>query len=173
MEHAQLIEAALVAYLTGLNDGADPPNSLWPASLMVSGTPPVLRISAGEDILLKDGQCVVCSVGKDFTEEYPPSSGNRWCECAVELKTPVTQLSPSQLASNPVPPTALANHRAAANVLENAVLVQNFPDLLTAASNGLTCFGVTDRLPVREQTKDYWLSGFKFRLYSCPSEFPN
>ena len=147
MEHAQLIEAAFVEYLqTMLVANASP----W--------TQP-LEIYPGENNLDKDVSRIVAYV-EEFGAEDPPCSGNRWCVVNIELRTPFFNGKVN----------LLANHQANANALQVAILNTSLPDNLTTAIPGFNCFGVTDRQPIRHQGENYWMSGWKINMFSCPSQ---
>lgn len=144
MEHAQLIEESFAAYLSGL--------TTWPNSMT--------SISAGESNVEKDGQNIVCWVDGEMDDEDPPTSGNRWCDIVVRLKTPVVNDGG----------VTLTNHQNAASALQAAILDTDLPMLVSTDS--FTCFGLTDRKPFREQDENAWVSGWKIHLYSCPSAIP-
>lgn len=160
-EHPQLIESAFVNYLLNL----DPPPWL-PTLTSGGGDAAFQRIFPGENNLAKDGQNIVAYVDGDMGSEDPPCSGNRWCDVIVRLKTPATVSTGDEA-------DALAEHQAMATALQKTLLVANLADLLTAAIDNFTCFGITDRQPFRAQDDSGWVSGWKIRLYSCPSAFPN
>ena len=156
MEHAELIETAGVNYLAGLK---------WPAGFTKA------QISPGQSATDIAAALISVSVEGDLGPEYPLFSGNRWADVKIELKTPVATQTPDQVAAGAQTPLAL--HSLVAAALQDAVMDSNLPALLTAAVAGFTAFGVIDRCPIREQTENYWLSGWRFRLLSCPSAFPN
>lgn len=160
-EHAELIETSVVNYLLGLTSG-DPAISVWSASLKTTDGKSH-RIFAGENNLDKDGQRIVAFVEGDLGPEDPPCSGNRWADVVVELRTPFS--TPTQGAD-----TVLPSHKANAAALEAAILTSSLPELLTDSVVGFRCFGLDgNRQPMRHQDSNYWSSGYKFRLYSCPS----
>ena len=151
MEHAQLIETSAVNYLAGLNTWTQP-----------------LLFLAGESNLDKAEARIVAYLPEGaFGEEDPPTSGNRWCDLTFELRTPFSKLTAAQVAAGAVDP--LTQHQNNAAALAAAVLNVNLPDLLTAAVAGFTCFGLTERTPLRQQDAQFWMSGWKVRLLSCPS----
>jgi hypothetical protein len=158
MEHSELIENAFVNYLTGLG-----PPSPWSAGLL---------ILPGENNLDKDGARIVAYVPRDggMGEEDPPTSGNRWADPVIELRTPFFQRTPAQIKAGV--PDPLAAHQANAAALQSAILSNQLPDLLTAAIEGFTCWGVAERQPMREQESHFWASGWRVRLLSCPASFP-
>lgn len=153
MEHSQLIEQAFAAYLLAI---APPP---WNA-LLSNGAG--LRIYPGESNLSKDGQLIVCYIPDSDGEEEPPNSGNRWHECMVELHTPIKNDDGSQFAA----------HQANATALQAAILSTTLPDQLSAAIGGFTVFGINGRTTIKNEEPEYWKSGWKVRLYSCPSAIP-
>lgn len=152
MEHVKLIESAFVNYLNGIAP------SPWTVGLL---------IYPGENNLDKDGARIVAYVEGDLGEEDPPTSGNRWADVIVELRTPFSKLTPAQVQANAVDP--LTTHEANAAALQTAMLSVTLPDQLTAAQSGFTCLGLSERQPSRKQDGNYWSSGWKIRIYSCPS----
>lgn len=148
LEHAELIENSFVNYLTPLGG--------WLAGL---------QILAGENNVDKTGARIVAYVHGDLGDEDPPTSGNRWADVMIELRTPFQKAT---AALNPQ-----QQHSANANILASAILAATLPDLLTAAIAGFTCLGITDRVPGREQEKNYWASSWKVKMLSCPASFPN
>lgn len=159
MEHAELIEGAFVNYLS------DAANATWPASFDVG------RIFPGENNLDKDGQRIVCYLeGGDLGEEDPPLSGNRMTTVTVQLRTPFSKLTAAQKAAGQ--PEPLDGHKAVADALQSAITAAN-DENLTAAITGWTCFGLADCSPFREQEDNAWVSGWKLKIYSCPSSFSN
>ncbi len=154
--HPNLVENAFVAVLAGQN-----PNP-WAADLNIQGGG--LRIFPGETNLDKDGTRIVAYIpGNEMGEEDPPTSGNRWCDCVIELRTPTSRANGA---------TNLANHQANAAALQAVILNINLPDLLSSAIQNFACFGLVDRTPMEEQAEDYWMAGYKVRLLSCPSTIP-
>jgi hypothetical protein len=147
-EHAELIENAFVNYLE--------PLAGWSAGLL---------IFPGENNLDKTGARIVAYVEGDLGEEDPPTSGNRWADVVVELRTPFQNKTP---ALNPQ-----TQHSANAAILATAISSATLPDLLTAAIANFTCQGITERTPMRSQESNYWMSGWKVKIYSCPASFPN
>ena len=141
MEHPQLIESALIAYLSSLN--------VWTAGLL---------ILPGENNVDKSGARIVAYVEGDMGNEDPPLSGNRWADVVVELRTPFSKTG-----------TPLTSHQANAAALSTALLSTTLPDSLTSAISGFTCFGLSERTPTREQKPEYWSSGFRIKIYSAPS----
>jgi hypothetical protein len=121
------------------------------------------RIFSGESESLKDGQTIIASAGAELTEE-PLYSGNYWAEATVQLITPVITPAPGS-----ADPTSLSTHQAAAAILKLAVTSASIASDIASSVTGLTVYGVTDRHPVREQTEDTHMSGFKLRIYACPS----
>lgn len=151
MEHPELIETAFVNYLTGL--------SVWSAGLL---------IFPGENNLDKDDARIVAYIDGEMGDEDPPNSGNRWADVIIELRTPFGQLTAKEVAANVADP--LAVHKANAAALATAIESNTLPDQLTAAVDGFTCFGLAQRTPTREERPEYWSSGWKVRLFSCPSD---
>ena len=150
MEHSTLIEAALVQYLQ---------------SILVAGVSPWIRpldIYQGFNNLDKDNSRIVAYVD-DLGNEDPPCSGNRWADVLVELRTPFFIGKVDMLAK----------HQANAGMLQSAILNTNLPDLLTSAIAGFTCFGITDRQNVGHEGENYWMSGWKITMLSCPAAFNN
>lgn len=156
MEHSELIETAGVNYLAGL--GA----AYWDD--LLANADGNLRIYPGESNLDMDGQTIVVYLDGDLGEEYPPCSGNRWADVIFRLKTPVIKKRDG---------LQLKSHQANADALQRAILDISLPLLLMAAVPNFTCFGLTDRTPFREQDATGWVSGFRVRIYSCPTAFPN
>jgi hypothetical protein len=162
-EHAELIETSLVNYLTPLTSG-NPAASVWSASLQSGSS---FRIFAGENNEDKDGSCILVFVQDDLGPEDPPCSGNRWADVTIELRTSFN--IPTETEASP-----LVNHKLDAAALETAILADTLPDLLTASIDGFRCFGIDgDRKPYRNQDENYWASGYKLRIYSCPSTIPD
>ena len=83
MEHPELIEAAFVAYLSGL-----------------SGWSSGLQIFPGQNNLDKTGARIVAFVDGDLGSEDPPLSGNRVGDAIIELRTPFSKATPSPLVSH-------------------------------------------------------------------------
>lgn len=144
MEHPQKIETAFVNVLAA---------QAWPATFDTA------RILPGESDSQKTGQCVLC-ICEDSDQEDPPSTGDKWNTVRVELRTPALR---DQSAT-------IAKHRSAAAVLENTVLDTTLKDLLTAAIADFTVIGILDRLPIRDQNDNYWMSGYTLRVLSCSSD---
>lgn len=150
MEHPQLIEAAFTAYLAGLGGWTNP-----------------LLFLAGESNIDKTSARIVSYVEGDLGEEEPPTSGNRWADVVVELRTPFYTLTAADVAAGT--PQPLAVHQANATNLQTGILAVTLPDLLNAAVANFTVFGLTDRQPMRKQEGEFWSSGWKVRILSCPS----
>ncbi len=143
MEHPEKLETAIVAYLKTIT---------WPDAFDED------LILPGESDDTKEGQCVIVNCG-DAEEETPLMSGNKWHTVTIELRTPSAESA------------QLDDHSAAAEVLESAILVDDLPDQFMATAADLTVFGVRNIIPLREQTENYWMSGFSLRVYSCPTSF--
>lgn len=168
MEHVELIEGAFVDYLFFAKNGAGA--SVWPPGFDVA------RIFPGQNNLDKDGQRIVAYVDGDLGEEDPPNSGNRWADVIVQLRTPFSKLTAEQKAKGSQEPLDL--HKAVASALQVAIAgdgtATGIDDVkLTSAIDGFTCFGFSNRSPFREQEDNAWVSGWKLRMISCPSAFPN
>lgn len=158
MEHSELVEGAFVNYLTLIVSG-NPPATVWPDGL---------NIYPGENNVDKDGQRIVCFIeGGEMGEEDPPMSGNRWCDCTLQLRTPFSKLTKAQKEAGE--DEVLDSHKAAANALQTAALSETLELQLTAAIDDFRCFGVTSRTPIRDQQDNAWVSGWKIKLLSCPS----
>jgi hypothetical protein len=153
MELAVKIESSLALYLASF--------STWPDSLLAGTAPPTYSIFAGEAETEKTGQSIICYVNGDLAEE-PARSGNFWADVQIELKTPV-------IADTPDATTALDSHQQAATVLEPLILASDLSSQLESLVVDYTIFGLLDRQPIRERTPEYWLTGWKFRLYCCSS----
>ncbi len=151
MEHPTLIEAAFV-------------------NLLSASIPNTCQVLAGEDNLDKTGQRIVAYV-QDLGEEMPPLSGNHETIVVVDLRTPFSKLSPKDIAGGTTEP--LVVHQTIADQLQGLILSTTLPDQLTAAIPGFACFGLIDRQPFREQNEKYWLSGWRIKIYSCPTSFLN
>lgn len=156
MEHPELLETAGVNYLAGL--GMD----YWDELLTNAGG--TLRIYPGENSLDMDGQTIVVFLDGDLGDEEPPCSGNRWADVIFRLKTPSIKKKDD---------VQLKAHKANADALQRAILDVNLPSLLTASVAGFRCFGLAERMPFREQDATGWVSGYRVRLYSCPSAIPD
>jgi hypothetical protein len=153
MELAEKIESSLALYLAAFDT--------WPDSLLVAPDATTYSIFSGEAETEKTGQSIICYVNGDLAEE-PARSGNFWADVVIELKTPVT-------ADAAATTTSLGNHQLAATVLEPLILADDLSSQLEALVDDLTVFGLLDRQPIRERTPEYWLTGWKFRLYCCSS----
>ena len=163
MELLEKIEAAFVAYLQGFSTTDTPPAS-WPASMNAGGQ---VRIFAGENNQEKDGQCVIV-IADDATEEYPMFTGNYWSPVTIWLRTPVKVLTPAEIAANAT--ESLDLHKAAASILDGAINGDGFA--IVAAVNALgtdltVMGGILDRKPVRQDTENFWASGWEFRLLAA------
>jgi hypothetical protein len=153
MELAEKAEKSLAIYLASF--------STWPDSLLVAPDSTTYSIFAGESETEKTGQSIICYVNGDLAEE-PARSGNFWADVVIELKTPVT-------ADAAATTTSLDNHQLAATVLEPLILASDLSDQLEALVDDFTVFGLLDRQPIRDRTPEYWLTGWKFRIYCCSS----
>ena len=137
-EHSQRIEDALVAYLQTLTT--------------FSGSP---LIHAGESDDDKTTAVLVARIDGDMENEDPAYSNNRWCNAVIELRTPISEDDSTDW---------LAQHKLNAAALEDAILDDGFESGISNAS--LYVYKAIDRVPIREQAADYWMSGYRFRLYS-------
>lgn len=154
-EHAELIENAFVNYLKAINP--------YPFTAD-------LLILAGENNTDKNDARIVAYVAHDGVgQEDSPLSGNRQCECYIELRTPFSKLTQKEVDSGVLQP--LAAHKANVDALQAALLSRTLPDDLTAAIAGFTCFGIIDRQQTREQKDNYWSSGWLIKMLSCPAAF--
>jgi hypothetical protein len=140
MEHPQRIESNVVAYLQGL-------------STFSSG----LTIHAGETDEEKTSATIIARVDGDMGDEEPPFSNNRWCDFVIELRTPVTQDDPDTDWE--------AQHESNAAALEDAVLTDAFESSISGST--LYAYRAVNRTAIREQNQDMWISGYRFRIYSC------
>lgn len=167
----QKVEDSIVAYLQQYVDGdltTLPPNSdvpstfYWPASLQKGDK--TYRIFTGESSEDKDGQAILC-ICEDAQKEEPQYTGNFFVPCQIWLRTPVKTLSATEIAAQV--PTSLDQHKAAATVLEHAILQDPFllAGYLNASGTDLTIYTVMDRQPTRQDVPNYWGSGWTFRVY--------
>ena len=156
MELAVKIETSCAKYLASFDT--------WPDSLLTAPDATTYRIFAGEAETEKTGQSIICYCNGDFTE-YPPCSGNFWADVQIELKTPVS-IDATGLTDQ------LTAHQAAATILEPIIMAATLPASLEANASDFTVQGLIDRQPIRERTAEYWLTGFKFKLYCCSSALP-
>jgi len=140
MEHSERIEQAVDSYLGTLTTFVGD-----------------LVINPGESADDKGSTVIIVRVDGDMGDEEPPYSNNRWCDFVIELRTPVIQDDPNT--------DWLAQHKANAAALENAVLDDGFEAAIS--NSGLYVYRAVNRTEIREQNSDYWVSGMRFRLYSC------
>lgn len=152
--HSEKIEQSGVAYLTA--NGASLPDTL-----KISAG--VYRIFPGESDSVKDAQCILW-IMDTAQEEFPEKSGNRYSIVRVELHTPVRIAAPGETDVD-----ALEDHEEAVTALEQLLLVDDLAAQLSAAIANFTVMGILDRQPIEEETDDYWMNGYEFRIYSCPS----
>jgi hypothetical protein len=165
MELATKLEAALVAYLAAKTF----PDYFTPADQ-------VRPSESDEDITQ---QYIRCRAANSAESEIPLDTGNFWWPCEVELRTPVAVQTATEAASADTAESTsqLAKHQALADVLENAILVDDLPAQLTAAAvilgvgYELTVLGILERLPARDQSDDTYSSGWSFRVYCCSRAF--
>jgi len=163
MELAEKLEAALVKYLQTL----DPP---YPAYFDKA-----TQIKPGETDEDLDNQYIRCRADTQADEEYPLETGNFWWSCEVELRTPSADQTESEAASESLAESTeqVAKHKALAAILEDAIQVDNLPDLLNTAATALgsgyelTVMAVQNRQPARAQEDEVYSSGISFRVYCC------
>ena len=149
-EHPERIESAVVSYLQGLPPGT------WNQTIL-DDTTGNIRIFSGESEQDKTGQCIICRVDGNMGDEDPPFSNNRWCDFVIELHTPIIQEDINQ--------DWMDAHKSNATAIEGAILVDTFESSIS--NSGLLCYKAINRQPIREQTENYWVSGYRFRLYSA------
>jgi len=151
-EHPETLETALAAYLI---------TQPFPDSLKADdGT---YRIFAGESEGIKDGQTLLVYVAGDLEEE-PLYTGNFWGNCIVEIRTPIrSQVDGDSITSS------LEDHRAAAAVLNLAMMSASIEQDISSIASGIYIYKVSGRSPMREHTEFFHGSGFKFRIYSRPA----
>ncbi len=165
MELAIKLEAALVAYLRAQTF----PDYFTPADQIRPG-------ESDEDITQ---QYLRCRADNQAESEYPLDTGNFWWPCEVELRTPVAVQTAAQAASGDTSESTsqLDKHQALAAVLEAAILVDDLPDQMNAASLALgagyelTVIAVLDRRPAHDQSDLVYSSGWSFRVYCCSRTF--
>ena len=159
MELPEKVEEAFCSYLKAFVPD-DNPAVAWPVT-MNSGDK--VRIFPGENDFDKDGQ-LVCVIAGDGTE-YPLFSSDYYVPVTVCVRTPLKQLTPDEIANKV--PTPKSNHSLASSILEQAI--GGDPFALAAAVNGLVddftiMGGILERQPTREQTNEFWSSGFQFKI---------
>ena len=136
------IEAALVAYLSGLT---------LPDGFTVG------QIQAGETDEDKDGQTIICAAS-DSTEEHPPRTGNFYVPVGIELHTPFSDDGNGT--------TTLAIHQTVAEFLEAAFMADDLAALLTTAGGGsFTAMGHNERKFIAGQADGVYVSGVGLSLY--------
>lgn len=151
MELAEKIESALVAYLQ---------TQTYPAYFDSSA-----QVKPGESDEDLAQQYVRCRVPENAESESPQSTGNFWYQAEVEVRTPTQiQTDADNLAAVT---TQLDRHQAVAAVVEDAILVDDLPAVLTAAGTDFHVFAVQDRQPTRAQNDEVYSSGILLRLYCC------
>lgn len=171
MELAVKLEAALVKYLQTL----DP--SPWLAYFTAAGATP--QVKPGENDEDIDRQYIRCRAALEAIGELPLDTGNFFWPVEIEVRTPVREQTAAETASDDTGESTeqLAKHRALAQIVEDAVLVDNLDTLLTAAAAALgagyelTIMRVTDRKPGHGQSDDVYSSGWQFQLYCCSKAF--
>ena len=165
------IENAIAAYLKQYVDGdltivpagTDVPSSFyWPPSLQYNDKS--YRILTGESEMDKNGQAILVIAG-DAEREHPQFTGNFFVPVEIWLRTPVKVLSPQEIANRV--PDSLDFHKAAATVLEHAILQESFllASYFTQSGSDITFYTVLDRQPQRQQVANFWASGWTFRVY--------
>jgi hypothetical protein len=145
MEHPERLENAFVSHFAALT---------WPSSMLNSAG--VARVFAGEDDEERDGQYIACYINGDMSSEEPQFSNNRWAEFVVSVHSPAHRDDTED---------ALDAHKTVAAALENAMLDDALESSLS--NSGLLVYRVIDRTPVREQSETGWISGYRFKVYSC------
>lgn len=168
MELAVKLEAALVKYLQTLNP--DP----YPAYFDKAA-----QIKPGESDEDITEQYVRCRAADSAEEEYPLDSGNFWWPCEVEVRTPARVQTSAEAAS--VEPeeanSQLTKHQAIAQIVEDAILVDDLAAALMTAATALgagyelTVFAIQSRQPARSQDAEVYSSGWTFRVYCCSRAF--
>jgi hypothetical protein len=164
MELAEKLEAALVKYLQSL---APSPFPEW--------FDPANQVKPGETDEDLDRQYIRCRADVQAEEEYPQQTGNFWWRAEVEARTPSASQTAAEAASeSPLESIKpVDQHKAIATIVENALLVDDLAEQLTAAAAALgegyelTVFAVRDRQPARAQDDEVYSSGQTFRLYCC------
>lgn len=140
MEHSARLEESIKSYLSGLTTFTDG-----------------LTFRVGESDEDKTADTVTCYVDGDMGDEMPEFSNNRYCEFVVELKTPVIQDDPDT--------NWLSRHQTNTAAIENAILDDGFEAAISNST--IYVYRCMNRRPIDEQTPDYWMSGYRFRIYSC------
>src|SRR6478736_1696560 len=144
MELAEKLEAALVKYLKEL-DPSPYPDYFDEA----------VQIKPGENDEDIDNQYLRCRAASQADEETPLDTGNFWWSVEVELRTPSSSQTEAEEASEDISESTsqLTKHKALAAILEAAILVDDLPAKLNAASVALgvgyelTVFAVQNRQP--------------------------
>ena len=178
MELAEKLESVFTAYLKQFVDGdisTIPPNTdipasfYWPASLQNADK--TYRIYAGESDTTKDGQAILCISGDSHKEE-PQYSGNYFIPFEIWLRTPVAKQTAKQISD--LEAKAITNHKAAATMLEHAIMQDPFVLALNVQTlaGDLTIYSILDRQPQRQQLPNYYASGWAFRVYCMSKSAP-
>ena len=159
MELPEKAEESFCKYLRAFVTD-DNPAVAWPPTMNAGDK---VRIFPGENDFDKDGQLVAVIAG-DGTE-YPLFSANYYIPVTIVVRTPTKQLTPDEIKSKI--PTPKSNHSLASSVLEQAI--GGDPFALAAAVNGLVdgftiMGGILERQATREQSNEYWESGFQFKI---------
>ena len=173
MELYEKIEAAIVSYLNQYVDGdltTIPPNTnvpstfYWPASLQRPDK--TYRIFSGESDSNKDGQAILVIAEDSEKVESPQYTGNFHVPVQIWLRTPIKTLTAKEKADLVNP--SLTDHKAAATVLEHAIMQDPFllAGYFTQSGTALNVYAVMDRRPMRQETPNYWASGWSFRVYA-------
>lgn len=173
MELFEKLEVAICAYLNQYVDGdltTVPSNTnvpstfYWPASLQRQDK--TYRILAGENDGNKDGQAILVIAEDADKVEEPQYTGNFHIPIQIWLRTPIKALTATEKANliNP----SLTDHKAAATVLEHAIMQDPFllAGYITSSGTDLHVYAVMDRRPMRQETANYWASGWMFRIYA-------
>ncbi len=158
MELPQKIEFNIADYLQSL--------ITWPDYFTAD------MVNTGESDEDKEVQIIQC-VCENADSEDPAYSGNYWFPVRIELRTPATLQTDAEIAANL--PTQLDKHEAVAAALSDAINITDLMAQLNATAQAqsdtdlkaFAAIGFTDRKPIREQTDDYYASGFTLRLYAC------
>jgi len=155
MELAEKIEFALVAYLQ---------TKTYPDYFVASD-----QVKPGESDEDLAAQYVRCWAAENAEAETPQSTGNFWYQAEVEVRTPTRIQTDADLASSLSTDSTsqLDKHQAVAAVVEDAILIDDLPEVLTAAGTDFHVFAVHDRQPTRAQNDEVYSSGILLRLYCC------
>jgi hypothetical protein len=173
MELYEKVESAIVSYLNQYVDGdltTVPPNTnvpptfYWPASLQRQDK--TYRIFTGESDGTKDGQAILVIAEDAEAIEEPQYTGNFHVPVQIWLRTPIKTLTAKEKTDLVNP--SLVDHKAAATVLEHAIMQDPFllARYFTQSVAALNVYSVMDRRPMRQETSNYWASGWSFTVYA-------